>query len=169
VGSRERLAIESDACLSVRGVQVVPPFVVFQIPPTGVPTNKVFASKGSATTGPIAPTAFPFGGASPLPTLIVGPKLGDGPCVTKFWLTWSCAAAAVGSANAAAMTSQRNGLNMIRPPAAQDLTPPRLHCAKRIMNAMFELRFLPSFSLSVALEAHATLAKLASTRHEFRW
>src|SRR5437016_14279363 len=38
VGSRERLAIESDACLSVSGAQVVPPLVVFQMPPAGVPT-----------------------------------------------------------------------------------------------------------------------------------
>jgi hypothetical protein len=53
--------------------------------------------------------------------------------VTKFWFTWTCANAAVGSANAAAMANQRNGPNVIRPPAAQDLKPPRLQCAaKRI-------------------------------------
>ena len=77
VGSRERLAIESDACLSVSGVQVVPPFVVFQIPPAGVPTNKVFASSGSATTGPTAPATFPFGGASRALDRAGGPKTGS--------------------------------------------------------------------------------------------
>ena len=92
VGSKARLAIESVACLSVRGVQVVPPFVVFQIPPPGVPTNKVLTSTGSTTTGPTAPATFPFVpfvpfGASPLWTMSNGPKLGAGPCVTKFWLT----------------------------------------------------------------------------------
>jgi hypothetical protein len=43
------------------------------------------------------------------------------------------------------------------PPAAQNLTPPRLHYAKRIEKRVFELRFSPSFSLSVALETHAAL------------
>jgi hypothetical protein len=74
-----------------------------------------------------------FGGASALLDTPVGPKAGAGPWVTKFWFTWTCANAAVGSANAAAMANQRNGPNVIRPPAAQDLTPPRLQCAaKRI-------------------------------------
>jgi hypothetical protein len=97
------------------------------------PTKSLLAFSGSAITGPIAPVTVPFGGASALLDTPVGPKAGAGPWVTKFWFTWTCANAAVGSANAAAMANQRNGPNVIRPPAAQDLKPPRLQCAaKRI-------------------------------------
>jgi hypothetical protein len=84
VGSRERLAIESEACLSLKGVQVVPPSIVVQIPPFVVPIKNLFAFPGSATTGPIAPLTFPFGGASALRDTPVGPKAGAGPWPTKF-------------------------------------------------------------------------------------
>src|ERR1700730_13698651 len=79
VGSKARLAIESDACWSVSGVQVAPPSLVLQMPPAGVPMKNPFAFSGSAITCPIAPTTFPFGGASALWTMPVGPKLGAGP------------------------------------------------------------------------------------------
>jgi hypothetical protein len=131
--------------LSVSGVQLVPPLVVFQMPPHGVPTNNVLAFRGSATTGPTAPATFPFGGASPLCTVNVGPKLGAGPCVTKFWLIWSCAVAAVGNANAAAMTNPRNGPNMARPPSPYELTIALLQCAKEIWQRVVELDFASLF------------------------
>src|SRR5262249_23874438 len=124
------------------------------MPPHGVPTNNVLAFRGSATTGPTAPATFPFGGASPLCTVNVGPKLGAGPCVTKFWLIWSCAVAAVGNANAAAMTNPRNGPNMASP---YELTIALLQCAKEIWQRVVELDFASPFSSSVALETHAAL------------
>jgi hypothetical protein len=83
VGSKARLAIEVDACLSVSGVQVVPPLVVSQMPPAGVPAKNLLGFTGSAITGPTAPATPPFGGASPLWTVFVGPTLAAGPCVTN--------------------------------------------------------------------------------------
>lgn len=38
VGSRARLAMEIDACLSVNGVQLVPPSCATQTPPLTAPT-----------------------------------------------------------------------------------------------------------------------------------
>jgi hypothetical protein len=125
VGSKARLEIESVACLSVRAFQFVPPSVVFQMPPPGVPMKRVFASRGSATTGPTAPATCPLGGASRLWMISASPKLGAGPCVTKLWLTWTCAAAAVGSANAVAITNPRHGPNMAPPPGGYARMSPR--------------------------------------------
>src|SRR5262249_55093104 len=139
VGSKARLEIESVACLSVSGVQVVPPLAVFQMPPHGVPIKSVFAFKGSATTGPTAPATPPLGGGSPLWTMNVGPKLGEGPCVTKFWLSWSCAAAVVGSANAAARTNPRNGPSIAPPPNAYELVSPRCSVPKEMKQRVVEL------------------------------
>jgi hypothetical protein len=139
VGSKVRLEIESVACLSVRGVQVTPPLVVVQMPPPTVPTKSLFAFSGSAITGPIAPVTVPFGGASALPDR--RPKAGAGPWVTKFWFTWTCANAAVGSANAVAMTSQRNGPNMIRPRRHRTSHRPGYIVPKELRNAIFELSF----------------------------
>ena len=48
VGSSVRLAMEREASLSVRGIQVVPPLVDFQMPPFTAPTYSVFGFPGSA-------------------------------------------------------------------------------------------------------------------------
>jgi hypothetical protein len=50
----------------------------------------VFAFAGSAMIACTAPADVPLGGASPLWTMGVGPKCGDGPCGRKV-----CAAATV--------------------------------------------------------------------------
>jgi len=41
--------------------------------------KKRFGLTGSAITVSMAPATLPFGGTSPLCTVEVGPKLGDGP------------------------------------------------------------------------------------------
>ena len=52
VGSRPRLAIDSDACRSVSAVQVVPPSLVTKMPPLVEPAKIVFApSAGSGKNG----------------------------------------------------------------------------------------------------------------------
>src|SRR5262249_40792304 len=84
VGSSARLAIDSEAWLSVSGVQVVPPLVVRQMPPLGEPMNIVGGpSAGSSKIACTAPATVPFGGASPLCTTSIGPNFGDGPCGIK--------------------------------------------------------------------------------------
>jgi hypothetical protein len=51
VGSSARLAIDSEACLSVSDDHVVPPLFVTQTPPFADPTKIVFAPKaGFGTT-----------------------------------------------------------------------------------------------------------------------
>jgi hypothetical protein len=111
VGSKVGLEIESVACLSVRGVQFTPPLVVVQTPPPTVPMKNLSGFSGSATTGPIAPVTFPFGGASALRDTSVGPKAGAGPWVTKFWFTWTCETAALGRTKATAVASRCSSLN----------------------------------------------------------
>jgi hypothetical protein len=96
--------------------------------------KNLFALSGSTITGPIAPVTVPLGGASALLDTPVGPKAGAGPWLTKFWLTWTCAVAAVGNANAAAMTNPRNGANTARPPSPYELTIALVHCAKEYGN-----------------------------------
>jgi hypothetical protein len=83
VGLRARLAIDSEAKLSVRCDQVAPASVVIQIPPLVAPMNMVPApSIGSSKIACTAPELVPSAPslASPLPVVSSGPKAGDGPC-----------------------------------------------------------------------------------------
>src|SRR5215831_3042191 len=63
VGSSAKLEIDSDAWLSVNGVQVVPPLRVTQTPPFTAPTYKVLGSLGSGATALMALASVPFRGS----------------------------------------------------------------------------------------------------------
>src|SRR5687768_2927834 len=88
VGSKARLAIDSERCLSESGVQLAPPLCVTQMPPLVPPTYIVLASVGCGSTAWIAAPIVPLGGASLLWTVEAGPMLRPGP-----WLTKVCAIA----------------------------------------------------------------------------
>ena len=54
VGSKARLAIDSERCLSLSGVQLAPPLRVTQMPPLVPPTYIVLGSVGCGSTAWIA-------------------------------------------------------------------------------------------------------------------
>src|SRR5262249_25146595 len=139
VGSKARLAIESVACLSVRGVQVTPPLVVDQMPPSTVPMKNLFASSGSAITGPIAPVTS---------ALRMGPKAGAGPWLTKFWFIWTCANAAIGVVK----TDARS----IQPKSRLITIAPAMQRAHRITQSSVDCghKQLVNFFLAVLLKGH---------------
>ena len=115
VGSKERLEIESDACLSVSGVQVVPPLVVFQMPPAGVPANNVLHP------GDRPPPAQPrrqrfHSGAHRRSGPCTWARTGNRALRDKILVDLELRSRrAVGSATTVAMTNPRNGPNMTRP------------------------------------------------------
>src|SRR5215207_4128937 len=83
VGSKARLAIDSERCLSESGVQLWPPLRVTQTPPLVPPTYIVLASVGCGSTAWIAAPMVPLGGASLLWMVAAGPTLRPGPWPMK--------------------------------------------------------------------------------------
>ena len=78
VGSKARLAIDSERCLSLSGVQLAPPLRVTQMPPLMPPTYIVLGSVGCGSTAWIAAPTVPLGGASLLWAVKDGPMLMPG-------------------------------------------------------------------------------------------
>src|SRR3974390_152845 len=106
--SSARLAIDSEAWLSVSAFQVVPPSVERQTPPLGDPRNIVLApSAGSSRIACTAPATVPPFAGSPACTMSSAPLLGAGPCGMNV-----CATPADGASNRAATAIPRNCPNM---------------------------------------------------------
>src|SRR5882757_8129762 len=69
--------------------------------------NIVPALRGSVTIACTAPETVPLGGASPLWMMLVGPKLGEGPCGTKVWAAAAVQRTATTSPQASALAHRR--------------------------------------------------------------